>query len=110
MAENEDLGIRIGRMAKALTKEQLAEMLAIHELDLWRRKTRTPTFGLFPDDPVYGPLIEGTMIAWRQTRKRCGFGHLTELGERVMLCRITYDLEASGALPAPPDGEGELGQ
>lgn len=103
----EDLGMVLVRLAKTLTKEQLAEMLAIHRLELWNRTTRAPIGAYHRDGPIYRPLIDNELIRWKPQARQRGTGHLTELGQRVMICRVEYDLVAANALPTEPEDTGE---
>lgn len=97
MAED-DLGIRIGRLAEALTKEQLAEMLAI--LGIARGISASHKIG-----DVYAPLIVEQIIRWHSLGKTRGYGTLTTLGTQVLMCRIGRDLRTAGALPPEPERE-----
>jgi hypothetical protein len=97
-----DPGIQIWKAAKALTPDQLAELLAVSKTTL---AIKGPTFmhKLHRDGETYGPLIESGIIAWGKPPK--GFGRnygsvkLTEFGQHALLCRATWDLRAAGAIP-----------
>lgn len=103
----EDPGLRIWRLAVTLTKPQLAEMLVIHGLDLWHYKTRTPIMTEHRSNETYAPLIAGGMVLWEPggprgghwLKSKWGVPRLTELGQRVLLCRVECDLTAAGAIP-----------
>lgn len=90
----EDPGLKIGRMAKALSRDALMELLAIHELDLWMpARVRTRTYvGNLERQPILGLLAD--KLLWRQNPIKTGSAvlHLTEFGQRVMLARVDYEL------------------
>lgn len=103
----EDPGVRVSRLARTLTKPQLHEMLVIHRLDLLYYHNRTPLMSAHQSDETYEPLITGGMVLWEPggplgghwLKSKWGIPRLTELGQRVLLCRVEYDLTAAGAIP-----------
>lgn len=107
-----DLGHRVWTLAKALTPEQLDTLLAIAQVSI-KVKQRMPILASYGEDECHKPMIEAGMLLWRRTR---GFGKdwrvatLTNLGQRVMLCRAEWDLRAAGKIPperAEDEGEYE---
>lgn len=105
----EDRGTRIGRLADAVTKEQLAELLAIQwfALPINGKRIRSAISSPHRTDEPYATLIANEIIRWKIKNKRQGYAIITELGMHVLHARIRRDLRAAGALPPEPEYEGE---
>lgn len=108
--EPEDMGVRIGRLADALTKEQLAELLAIQWFGLPPLKhpfvpIKSAISSLNKLDEPLASLIANGIVWWQVKNKSTGYARITELGLYVIHCRVRRDLRAAGALPPEPEPE-----
>jgi hypothetical protein len=89
-----DRGVEIGRLARALTRDQFAEMLAIA---LHRARTKYPSkiCAFHYSGHVLGPLVRDGLVA--PTPKKIGkrsmhSNRLTELGWSVFLSRAEKEI------------------
>lgn len=107
MTEPEDMGVRIGRLADALTKEQLNELLAIQwfALPFNGKHVRSALSSLNKLDEPLASLIANGIIQWRVKNKSQGYAIITELGLHVVHCRGRRDLRLAGAIPPEPEPE-----
>lgn len=107
MTEPEDMGIRIGRLADALTPEQLAELLAIQwfALPFNGKRIRSAISSLNKLDEPLASLIANGIIRWQVKNKSQGFAIITELGLHVIHFRVKLALRAAGAIPPEPERE-----
>ncbi len=103
-----DLGIRIRRLALALTHEQLATMLAIKQTGLEVREC-LPILASHYHTETYGPLVRTGLIGWEcgppGRDREWARPSITPLGEKVFLDRIEIELSRAGVLPQrdPPE-------
>lgn len=90
----EDLGMRVSRLARALTHEQVQELFAIaHTAASTKARCRIMAFHY--RGSVLGPLVRDGLVA--VTPKIIGqrsmhSNRLTDLGMRVLLARIEHEL------------------
>jgi hypothetical protein len=105
--ETEDMGIRIGRVADALTPEQLNELLAIQwfALPFNGKRIRSALSSLWKTDEPYASLIANGIIQWQFKNKSQGYAIITEFGLHVIHCRVRRDLRTAGAIPPEPENE-----
>lgn len=97
-----NLGLRIFKYAKALTPEQLAELLALHHTSV-DMDAPACIHVMRGKDAVYKPLIARKLILWdRAPAEWSGSfraASLTKLGQQVLLNRISDELIKAGAIP-----------
>lgn len=110
--DHSDFGTTIGRLAGELTKEQLAELLAIQwfALPLLAPPYKPIQSAISTLNKLHEPLrslIDNGIIRWQVKNKSQGYASLTDLGLHVLHCRVERDLRAVGALPPEPDPEDE---
>jgi hypothetical protein len=95
----EDIGMKASRLARTLTPEQLAELLAITWFDL--TPGRTPTMypaGDYYDAMIANKIIKPTVVpGWSRNKWRLMV--ITDLGKLTLLFRIENDLRDAGKLP-----------
>lgn len=105
----EDMGTRIGRLADAVTKEQLAELLAIQwfALPINGKRIRSAISAIHRDGETRAALIANEIIRWEVKNRRQGYAIITELGMHVLHARIENDLRDAGKLPPEPTHEPE---
>lgn len=113
MSRPRDEGIIISQLARDLTPEQLAEMLALAYMTTADNmgSAHQPTY---QRDPVAAPLFHARLMRHdlipelgKPPRKTRGFGwvSLTKRGWLVLLSRCETDLQRLGAIPPEPTGE-----
>lgn len=99
---SDDLGVKIGQLAKALSYEALREMLAIHQMDLWTPpKIKCPIINTHLGFSPMRDLVHQELIRWIPIGKFRGIPQLSELGQRVMLARVEYELDRAQDNRAP---------
>lgn len=108
MAESEDTGMLVSRLAKQVTPDQVAEMSAIRWASF--NKSRCPILLLHRAGEVMAPLEQWGMIEWRDPprgggwlKSKWGMPCLTELGERVLHHVAENAMVAGGVMAAAPD-------
>lgn len=106
-----DLGMVVSELSKALTPEQLAEMLALAYMTTGAA-TGSPHDGSLRKDPVVAPLfkvklIQNVLPTERGYTRGFGYWSLTQRGWLVLLSRCEDDLRRLGALPPEPACEDE---
>ena len=88
MARREDPGMRVTRLAKDVTPEQCAELLAITLANMHSSQTSThPSH--WRKDGIYGPLVKAGLVVGQACPQYVGRGWkralLTNRGARVLL-------------------------
>lgn len=106
-AMREDRGMKASRLARGITPEQLAELLAISWFDLSAGESRCPTMRPEPDSPLFAPLIANRILTPRPMKgwnpRKWRLLVITDLGKLTLLFRVENDLRDAGKLP--PDRE-----
>ena len=104
-----DMGRKIGRYARELTPEQLAELIAMQRNAISLRRPM-PLQTRLVREPMYQALLRRKIIV--RLAPRPGFDprrwaglKITDLGQHVMLARIENELLAAGAIPQPAEVE-----
>lgn len=92
-----DRGMQIDEAGKALTPEQLAELLAIRWMTIVAPETRTPIMREYVMDEVHGPLTRKRILSWSTVpgwaKSKWRLPTLTQFGELVLLSRLRDAVE-----------------
>ena len=91
-----DLGVRIARMARELTREQVQELFAILSITVAvKAPRRARTMAFHYRGPVLGPLLRDGLIGVAPKpvgKQSLHLSHITGLGKLVLLARIESEL------------------
>lgn len=92
-----DIGTRIHEAAKALTLEQLAELLAIRRHSLVVPENRCPIMRSYVMDDVHRPLTTKRLLSWSTVpgwaKSKWRMPTITQFGELVLLDRLESEVE-----------------
>ena len=92
-----DRGMKIDEAGKALTPEQMAELLAIRWMSIVVPDGRTPIMRDYVMDEVHGPLTRRGILSWSTvpgwTKSKWRLPTLTQFGELVLLSRLQDAVE-----------------
>lgn len=90
-----DNGMKVRRLSRELTGEQIAELIAVKRLALI--EVESPIMSFHGRGPVLKPLISRKLVDWLPPPEPYGRGwrlpKITTLGERVLLDRCECEMQ-----------------